>query len=188
MRRDPSDLLWITDGASPSPTGVYELHFTDQTAEHGCLHLIPGSHKWGLLEHEETDDGDSLLTRRQRITTPLDESLAQAVPARAGEITLFHHAVIHGSPPNRSSERRINMLMDVVPPNTVRPGRRESAVVIRGVDALDHYDHEARPRDEYGPLSLQRHRDVTLTRNEKYDAAAALRRANAPGPSIPPSA
>ena len=142
------------------------LHFTDQTAEHGCLHLVPGSQKWGVLDHEETDNDDNLLTRKQRIRTPFDEMLAVAVPARAGDITLFNHAVIHGSPPNRSKERRINMLADMVPPNSVRPGRREAAVVVRGVDTLNLYDHEERPKDDYGPLSIARHREAIGVRNE----------------------
>ena len=40
--------------------------FTDQTIDNGCLHVIPGSHRWSLLEHGDTEDLDSVLTRGQR--------------------------------------------------------------------------------------------------------------------------
>lgn len=146
--------------------------FTDQTLLHGCLHVIPGSHGWGVLRHEETADEKNMLTRRQRIVAPFDESLAVPVEARAGEVTFFHHKMVHGSPPNRSKERRINYLIDVVPANAKREGRRESAILLCGTDAFDNFDHEPRPGDDFGPLALKRHREVLENRNEKSYAGS----------------
>jgi hypothetical protein len=148
------------------------LAFTEQTVANGCLHVIPGSHAWGVLAHEEGADEKNMLTRRQRIVEPFDESLAVPIEAKAGEAAFFHHKTVHGSPPNRSREPRINFLIDVVPANARREGRRESAVLLGGVDAFRNFDHEPRPADDFGPLALKRHREVLENRNEKSYAGS----------------
>lgn len=148
------------------------LHFTEQTVENGCVHVIPGSNAWGVLAHEESEDPKNILTRRQRIVEPIDESLAIPIAAKAGQVTIFHHRTVHGSHPNRSSERRINFLIDVVPANARRAGRRESAILLCGSDTFRHFDHEPRPEDDFGPAALKRHREVLENRNEKSYAGS----------------
>ena len=44
--------------------------------QQGCLRGVPGSHKWGVLTHETSEDPKSILAKGQYITDPFDESKA----------------------------------------------------------------------------------------------------------------
>lgn len=148
------------------------LAITESTVENGCVQVVPGSHKQGLLPHEETSDPDNILTRGQHITVPFDVSKAIHVPLRPGELIAMHHLLIHGSEQNHSNARRINFLIDVLPTNARREGKRESAVLVAGEDKFGYYDFEERPKDDFGPLARERHRAVITRRNEKSYAGS----------------
>lgn len=152
------------------PTWVVAIiSFTDSTKENGALQIIPGSHKWGLLTHEETLDKKSMLTRAQRISADFDASGAIDVECKAGEALILANTIVHGSQPNRTDERRINYVVEYAPTATKREGPREPAMLVRGQDRYNHFDREERPKDEFGPLSLARHRHVIETRiKESY--------------------
>ena len=61
----------VLGGLAPSECGVTQ----------GCLRGVPGSHKWGVLRHEESDDPRSILAKGPYITNPLDESKAVDSPS-----------------------------------------------------------------------------------------------------------
>jgi hypothetical protein len=143
------------------------LAFTESTIENGCVQVVPGSHKWGLLPHEETGDEDNMLTRGQHITVPFDQSQAIHVTLRPGELIAMDHMLIHGSEQNHSKSRRINFLIDVLPTHARREGKRESGILVAGEDTYGYYDLEDRPQDDFGPLARERHRAVITRRNEK---------------------
>ena len=136
----------------------------------GCLRVIPGSHEWGLLSHEETADDRSILGRAQRITVPFDDSKAVAVELKAGEGMIFHNLLIHGSGPNRSNDRRIFMIMYMCPPYTKplhmpESALPESAALVRGVDTHGHFNRDLRPAQEFGPEEFARHREKVSARS-----------------------
>jgi hypothetical protein len=141
--------------------------FTEQTAENGCLRVIPGSHRWELLPHEETDDDKSLLTRSQRITAEIDTAKAAPVELAAGQAMVFRDRLVHGSPPNRSRERRVAFLMDVVPARAKRIGSRDAGTLLRGRDTHGHFDVLPRPKDDFGPDALSLHRLACETRDRE---------------------
>ena len=175
--KEPGDeayIAWHQDGFYVDYKPIWAtsiLAFTDQTPLHGCVQVVPGSHKWGLLDHEETYDGKNILTRGQRITTPFDTTKAIHLQPKAGELVVFHHLTIHGSQPNRSQERRINFLIDLLPTNAKREGSRESATLIAGVDMHNHFDHEPRPPEDLN-AAIERQRQVLINRNEKSYAGS----------------
>jgi len=137
---------------------------TDQTVENGCLHLIPGSHQWPLLQHADTEDLSSVLTRGQRITESFDDSGASPMELAAGEIMFFHPGIVHGSPPNHSSQRRVLSLVEVCPPKTRRTGQRGRATLLRGVDTYGHFDLVEWPITECGPREVEMHRMACQSR------------------------
>ena len=47
---------------------------TDATKENGCLRFIPGSHRWGQLEHTEGEDPDSMLSHKHFVSETMDDS------------------------------------------------------------------------------------------------------------------
>ena len=84
-------------------------------ADQRCLRGIPGSHKWGHLKHEESDDPKSILARGQYISDPFDESKAVDFVLQPGEMVMFHNSLVHGSSINVGPDRRFLLLVEMVP-------------------------------------------------------------------------
>tara|TARA_Y100001949_G_scaffold109280_1_gene92342 strand:+ start:77 stop:904 length:828 start_codon:yes stop_codon:yes gene_type:complete len=83
---------------------------TDSNEENGCMRVWPGSHKENLKNHEQKFDENNLLTRGQTIeNVPLEET--DPVVLEAGQMSLHHPAVVHGSGLNKSNDRRIGFVI-----------------------------------------------------------------------------
>lgn len=75
----------------------------DCTLENGCMLMIPGSHRWKVLDHHQ--DGvfvGAIDVEKQGV----DAGKAVPVPVRAGGISLHHCRMLHGSAPNTSRQPR----------------------------------------------------------------------------------
>lgn len=131
---------------------------TDATKENGCLRFIPGSHRWGQLEHTEGGDPDSMLSHKHFVSEDMDDSNAVDMELAAGEAVFFHYGIVHGSLPNFSDDRRMGLFFDYVSTESVHAGKRESARLVHGVDEVGNYDHEPGPRQSYGPAEVETHR------------------------------
>ena len=99
-----SPVSWHQDSAywtSVSPPALIScwVALDDVTLENGCMHMLPGSHRLGLIEHRRAMD--SFLHAR-------GIDLAQAVPVlmAAGSCSFHHSLTLHGSGPNRTPDRR----------------------------------------------------------------------------------
>src|SRR5262245_58748516 len=77
------------------PVVLGALALSECGVAQGCLRAIPGSHKWGILAHEESDDPKSILARGQYITAPFDDSTAVDFTLRPGEMAMFDNSLIH---------------------------------------------------------------------------------------------
>ena len=76
----------------------------DATRENGCLTVIPGSHKLGLLDHEQTDvPGNTWKLTQEALNTLGDEI---PVELSKGSVSFHHCLVYHRSEPNRSPRSR----------------------------------------------------------------------------------
>ena len=90
----------------------------DADEENGCLHYVPGSHRWGLLKKTglagDMDSVREVLTPEQ--ITDFDNKCP--VVLKKGEATFHHPLMMHGSYENRSDRSRratvINVLTDGV--------------------------------------------------------------------------
>ena len=83
---------------------------TDSNEENGCMRMWSGSHKGNLKNHEQKFDEDNLLTRGQTIeNVPIEET--DPVVLKAGQMSLHHPTVIHGSGLNKSKDRRIGFVV-----------------------------------------------------------------------------
>ena len=148
------------------------IAFTECTEENGCPKVVPRSHKGPILDHEDTDDPDSMLTQGQRISEPFDGASAVPIELKPGEALIFAPKMIHGSAPNRSTKRRITGVMDYCPAHAQRQGRWASATLVRGVDAYGHFEHEPRPADDFGPDARALHQRLISERNRISFVAA----------------
>ena len=83
---------------------------TDSNEENGCMRMWPGSHKGNLKDHEQKFDEGNLLTRGQTIkNVPIEET--DPIVLKAGQMSLHHPTVIHGSGLNKSKDRRIGFVV-----------------------------------------------------------------------------
>ena len=85
----------------------------DATIENGCLHYIPGSHKWGFL------DKPVLTGEMEGLKAFLDESQQQMlknslpIEMKKGYATFHHPLLVHGSFENKSSVPRRAFVINV---------------------------------------------------------------------------
>ena len=153
--------------ASPVPVVLGALALSSCGVQQGCLRGIPGSHKWGHLKHEESDDPRSILGRGQYIVDEFDEAKAVDFVLEPGEMVMFHNSLIHGSSVNLGPDRRFLLLVQMVPTWAERPRGRESAMLLRGVDAHDAFDDEPRPDGEWTETALANWKRVADARGKR---------------------
>ncbi|MBC8102235.1 MAG: phytanoyl-CoA dioxygenase family protein [Cytophagales bacterium] len=107
------------------------LHFDDAPLEKGCVRVVPGSHKLGLLPH--IAEGSFHLD-----PTEYPVEAATPVPAKAGDVLFFSYLTIHGSGVNVSSEARTTVLIqmrDPTDPPTIRAHEsRGQGTMLAGID------------------------------------------------------
>ncbi len=107
------------------------FHFDDAPLEKGCLRVVPGSHKNGILEHN--GDGNWHLPYDQY---PVESAVP--IPAKAGDAIFFSYLTIHGSGINVSPEPRTTILVQVRdpqdPPTIETHASRGQGMILRGVD------------------------------------------------------
>ena len=83
---------------------------TDANEKNGCMRMLSGSHKDNLKHHEQKFDKNNLLTRGQTITdVPIDKT--DPVILKAGQMSLHHPTIVHGSGLNKSNDRRIGFVI-----------------------------------------------------------------------------
>lgn len=89
----------------------------DSNRDNGCIHYVPGSHRWNLLPREDfANDMDAIqaaLTPQQR-----HEFNPVAIELKRGECSFHHPLMVHGSFENRTERPRratvINVFRDGV--------------------------------------------------------------------------
>ena len=128
---------------------------TDVSIEAGCMRFIPGSHKGGVVAHNDTFDPNNLLSRGQSIPG-ISEAGARHGPLKPGEMSLHHGRCFHASGPNQSDDRRIGLAIRYVTPE-VRddaPGR-DWAMPVRGAAPAGGWDCIAGARALFHPADLE---------------------------------
>ena len=79
---------------------------TDSNEKNGCMRMWTGSHKGDVKNHKQKFDENNLLTRGQTIANvPIEKT--DPVILKAGQMSLHHPTVVHGSGLNKSNDRRI---------------------------------------------------------------------------------
>jgi len=104
----------------------------DSTRENGCLHYVPGSHRWRLLPitglSNDMQAIESVLSQEQKA-----EFKPVPIELKKGECSFHHPLMVHGSYENRSDHPRrgavINIFRDGVRSNSNDP-------LLEGVPAI----------------------------------------------------
>jgi Protein involved in biosynthesis of mitomycin antibiotics/polyketide fumonisin len=107
------------------------LHFDDAPLEKGCVRVVPGTHKNGIMPHKP--EGGWHLDPAEY---PVESALP--VPAKAGDALFFSYLTVHGSGVNTSNEARTTLLVqmrDPTDPPTIRTHEsRGQGMMLRGID------------------------------------------------------
>ena len=165
-RRNPGYVSWHQDstywGLEPPDVVTAWVAFTDSTAANGAMRVIPGSHRLDQVPHRDTFAAANLLSRGQEIMVEVDERQAAMLELAAGEMSLHHVRLIHGSDPNPSDDRRIGFAIRYVP-TYVRQvaGSHDSATLVRGVDVYHHFELEQRPSADMSAEAQAHHATIT---------------------------
>jgi phytanoyl-CoA dioxygenase PhyH len=165
-RRNPGYVSWHQDstywGLEPTDIITAWVAFTDSTAANGAMRVIPASHKLDQVPHRDTFAAANLLSRGQEIMVDVDERQAAMLELAAGEMSLHHVRLIHGSDPNPSDDRRIGFAIRYIP-TYVRQvaGGHDSATLVRGVDKYRHFEDEQRPLADMSAEAQAYHAAIT---------------------------
>ncbi len=138
--RDPRYASWHQDsvysGWHLTPSVSAWIALTPSERANGCMRVIPGSHKQGLLEHENIQDPNLLNRRGERLRMDVDESQAVDVVLRPGDMSLHHTNIVHGSNPNTSNGPRIGFIVRYV--TNLSTNRDRQMMRVRGNADCSH--------------------------------------------------
>ncbi len=129
---------------------------TDSNEENGCMRMLKGSHKEELKHHDQKFDDNNLLTRGQTIeNVPLDKTTP--VVLKAGQMSLHHPKVVHGSGLNKSKDRRIGFVIQSYIGTDVDQVLGKIYVQLaRGKDSYKYHKHVTRA------VKLMNKKDILL--------------------------
>jgi ectoine hydroxylase-related dioxygenase (phytanoyl-CoA dioxygenase family) len=163
--QSPSFVSWHQDatywGLSTDDVITAWVAFADAPVESGAMKFWPGSHLKNQLAHRDTFDQNNLLTRGQEIAVDVPAGAGVDVALKAGEMSLHHVLLVHGSGPNTTDDRRIGFAIRYIPPHVRQLKVRDSAMLVRGRDTHGNFDLEPDPRADLDPAALAAHRDAT---------------------------
>jgi phytanoyl-CoA hydroxylase len=133
---DGQAVLWHQDGSywplEPMEVITMWLAVDDSTPENGCMQVIPGSHTLDLQKMQARTDVDNVLNSGIDMSM-VDESKAVDVVLTAGDVSLHHPNILHGSNANTSPKWRRGLTIRYIPTSTriTRP-TWESCFWLRG--------------------------------------------------------
>ena len=141
---NPAYVSWHQDstywGLEPADIVTAWVALSDSTTENGAMRVVPGSHTMAQVPHRDTFRSDNLLSRGQEVMVDVDDAQAATLTLKAGEMSLHHVRLIHGSEPNPSDQRRIGFAIRYLP-TYVRQvaGTHDWATLVRGVDRFREF-------------------------------------------------
>ena len=119
---------------------------TDSNEKNGCMRMWSGSHKDNLKEHDQRFNEGNLLTRGQTVkNVPILETTPLIL--EAGQMSLHHPTVVHGSELNKSNDRRIGfVIQSYIGTNVKQVLGKNSVQLARGVDEFNYHEKIGRPQ------------------------------------------
>jgi hypothetical protein len=152
----PDYVAWHQDSyywdMTPEDVCVVWIALIESTRENGAMRVIPGSHRWKSTPHKPSPEGSgNMLFTYEEIAVDIDENQAVDCLLRPGEMSIHHMSAVHGSPPNRSADRRMGYSITYVAPHVRHGGKRNSAMLVRGEDRYGYFAADPLPEREMQP-------------------------------------
>ncbi len=133
---------------------------TNSNENNGCMRMWSGSHKDNLKDHEQMFNEGNLLTRGQTVKN-VPKNKVKPLILKAGQMSLHHPKVVHGSELNKSNDRRIGfVIQSYIGTNVKQILGKNSVQLARGVDDYSFHKKIGRPK------SLMNTIDIKLKKKE----------------------
>lgn len=138
-------------GLGPPIAHTAWIAIDDSDVKNGCMRVIPGSHKDGIVTHGESDREGNLLSINQEIPDEyVDTSRAVDLELEAGQMSVHDGQVFHASNSNTSDRRRCGLTVRFVPPQVKQVemnslGHTWEPVLVRGEDRYRHFPETPMP-------------------------------------------
>lgn len=146
--RDPAFASWHQDNTYATFFLSAWIALTDSHAANGCMRVVPGTHVHGRMPHVVSTDAHNMLARGPQLAAAVDEGAAVSVALDAGEFSLHHPAIIHGSGPNESELERTGFVVRFATPRLAEA--KNVVVRVRGSGDCSHLPlMSAPPPDDF---------------------------------------
>jgi non-haem Fe2+, alpha-ketoglutarate-dependent halogenase len=151
---------WHQDHAFPGPLNVPSIDppitvtawiaLDEATIENGCVELVAGTHKEGLIPTVAGEPGEGIFGRKHKLDRAIgDNDRITKMVIKPGQFFLFTNLTVHGSGPNATDSSRLGMAVRFVPTSVrVYPGlsvdgqgmnlREFGCILVRGEDQYAH--------------------------------------------------
>lgn len=133
---------------TPTKAVTVWLAIDDADVENACMRFIPGSHHFGHLTYQLTEDSDpsilnQVVPEAERFGAPVNNVL------KAGEISIHSDLLLHGSEANTSARRRCGLTLRYTTTD-VRAGMdwNLKGVLVSGADPTRHWANPPRPAND----------------------------------------
>ena len=115
------------------------IAITNTNEKNGCMRMWAGSHKGSLKDHKQMFNKGNLLTRGQTVEN-VPEKEVKPLILSAGQMSLHHPTLVHGSGLNKSNDRRIGFVIQSYIGSNVKQVLGENSVQIaRGNDDFGYH-------------------------------------------------
>ncbi len=160
----PGFISWHQDGTywglDSQKVATAWIALSDSTVQNGCMRVVPGTHSEPIHPHTDTYAEANQLSRGQEIEVDVDEDHALDVVLKAGEMSLHHVNIIHGSYANSSDTKRIGYAIRFITPNVNQIGEKHPVVLARGVDNYGRFEILESPPTASPEEALAAHKET----------------------------
>lgn len=138
-----NQILWHQDGyywglSTPHLISAW-VALTNSKVENGCLRVVAGSHAMQVLPHAQSFT-EKTTRLSLEIAVEVDEAKATEVILKAGQMSLHHPYIIHGSKPNRTDELRLGFAIRFVAAHVKQSLPHHAVVLARGHSEYHHFE------------------------------------------------
>lgn len=130
---------------TPSKAVTVWLAIDDADRENACMKFIPGSHHFGHLTYQLTEESDPSILNQ---VVPEAEKFGAPVynELRAGQMSIHSDLLLHGSEANTSTRRRNGLAIRYTTADVrAEMGWNEKGVLVSGNDPSGHWANPPRP-------------------------------------------
>ena len=112
---------------------------TDSNENNGCMRMWSGSHRDSIKKHDQKFDEGNLLTRGQTVQNVPEKNTVPLI-LNAGQMSLHHPKVVHGSELNKSNDRRIGfVIQSYIGTNVKQVLGKNGVQLARGIDEFNYH-------------------------------------------------